>query len=102
MKRQQTHAVAGGAFRKDGQHVARAQALGHVVYHAHGVTPRCALNEQRAGTGGKPANDGPALHVGLGDKAAVAGCMHHHNVQPRNMVGRQQHRPLRWRRANHY
>ena len=93
MKRQQRAAVAGRAFGKDRQHFIRLQRIAHQMHHAQGVAPGAALDIQRACCRGQRANQRPVLHVGFGDKTAVARRMQHGNVEPGNMVGHQQHRP---------
>jgi hypothetical protein len=85
-------AVAGGAFGEHRQDVARAKAVRHLRDDAVGVAPRLALDVQRAGAVGQRAHKGPAPHIRLGDKTAMARGMHHQDIEPRNMVGHQQHR----------
>ena len=93
MKRQHRAAVARGAFGKHRQHLVSPQALGHVVHHPQGVAARFAGDVERAPGRGQGADQRPMLDVGFGNKAAVPGGVHDQDVKPRNMVGRQQHRP---------
>ena len=93
MKRQHVHAVAGGALGEHGQHITGTQSLGHVVHHAQGVAGAGALDIQSTRRRRERADERPGFQLRLGHKAAILRRMQNHDVQPRNMVGHQQHRP---------
>lgn len=104
MEGQQHAAIARRAFGEDGDAVAVAQRLGHVVNHAQRVATLLALDVERAGAGGQRTDQGPVLHRRFRDEAHVPRRMQRDDVEPGDVVGDQQHRPARGtggRRALH-
>ena len=102
MKGQQIAAIAGGAFRKNGHHVAVSHGIGHVFDHAQRVFAAGAFNVQRARTRGQHADQRPVAHIRLGDKTAVPRCVDDQNVEPRNVVGHHERWPTDHRLAQHF
>ena len=90
MKGQDIQTIAGRSLGKNSHHIAIAHGLANISHHAMGITAAAPFNVKSPGTGGQGAHHGPALNIGLGNKAAVSTGMHDHDVQPGNMVADQQ------------
>src|SRR6185295_19657422 len=69
VKRQQRAAVAGLAFRKDRDDVARCQRRANVTADPMRIAAAAALDEQRADAGDQPTEQRPAREIRLGDEA---------------------------------
>jgi len=91
VKGEELAAVAGLAFGKDRNHIARFERGTGVAVDAMRVATAPALNEQRAAVGDQAADQRPARKIRPGDEARRLNRIEHEYVEPGNVVGDDQH-----------
>jgi hypothetical protein len=91
MKRQQYATVAGRAGRKDRDHVARCQCRANVTAEPMRIAAPATLDEQRADAGDQSTEQRPVREIRLGDEARRLDGVDDEYIEPRNMVGDDQH-----------
>ena len=92
MKRQYDTAVRGGAFREYRERGAVAHRCGHALIDLCSMMTAAAYHEQRAGAFRKPANYRPARDFRFGDKPCRPHRIDRKWIEPRYVIGDQQHR----------
>jgi hypothetical protein len=80
--------VPSGNDRDD---VAVGKDVRHVAGHAVRVAPTLALDEHRARAADHARNHGPARDLGLGHEAHGQVRVQHEDVEPRDVIGDEQH-----------
>ena len=91
MKRTQLAALAGRALGKQAHRIALAETRLHGLAHRVHRVALAALDEQRAGAGHQPADDGPAADLALGHEGRGARRVQHEDIDPGHVIGHQQH-----------
>ena len=91
MKRTQLAALAGRALGKQAHRIALAETRLHGLAHRVHRVALAALDEQRAGAGHQPADDGPAADLAFGHEGRGARRVQHEDIDPGHVIGHQQH-----------
>jgi len=92
VKREHPGAVGGRALGKDRDDIAGAQRIRHLVADAVGVAAAVALQEEGPRPRGEVAHHRPRADLRFRDEAHGVYRQHGEDVEPRNVIGHDEHR----------